>query len=150
MAETKEQSAERRRANELRLTVVNSIHYQQPGVDILSIDAGYTYFVKTNEQAFQRITFAREEWQPLDTGWISKASQVIIQNKYVIETRRTLTTEESEEAAKHVVMVRYKDSKDWFEIAPKESMRFKPSDLKSLEVKSGHGMTKFICTIIPE
>lgn len=150
MAETKEESAERRKVNELRLTVVNMLHYQQPGMDILSIDAGYSYFVKNNEQAYQRITFAQEQWQPLETGWISKASQVVIQNKYVVETRRTLTTEEAAEAAKHVIMVRFKDTEDWFEIAPKESMRFKPSNLNSLEVKSGHGMTKFICLIIPE
>lgn len=140
----------RKMSPELRLTVVEQIYYQQPGVDAITIEAGYSYFVQENEQAFQRISFADEEWKPLELAWIKKASCIVIQNRYAVETRRNLSEEEKVEAAKHIIQVRFDDSQHCMEIGPKESMRFKTSSLTSLQIRSAFGSTRYICNLIPE
>ena len=140
----------RKMSTELRMTVVEQVYYQQPGVDPIQIDAGYSYFVQENEQPFQRIAFAGPEWKSLEVGWIVKPSCVVIQNKFQVETRRKLTEEEASEAAKHIIRVKYEDSKYWFELTVNESMRFKPSDVKRLQIQSAYGLTRYIASLIPE
>ena len=140
----------RKSSPELRMTLVETIYYQQPGVNALEINAGYSYFVQENEQPFQRIAFAGPEWKNLECGWIRKPSCVLIQNKFEVETRRKLSEEEKAESDKHVIQVRFIDSAYYFEIAVKESMRFKPSDVSKLQIRSAYGLTRYISTLIPE
>lgn len=143
-------SSPRKESPELRLTVVESVYYQQPGVEALQIEAGYSYFVQENEQIFKRVTFADIDWRPIDVGWIKKASCVVIQNVHQIETRRKLTEEEALEVSKHLIQVRFEDSKYWFELSAKESMRFKPSEVSKLTLRSAYGLTRYVAYIVPE
>lgn len=140
----------RKESTELRLTVVESVYYQQPGADSVQIEAGYTYFVQENEQIFKRITFADVDWKPLETGWVKKASCVVIQNVHQVETRRKLTEEEALDASKHLIQVRFEDSQHWFELRVKESMRFKPSDVSKLLIRSAYELTRYTAYLIPE
>lgn len=140
----------RKRSTELRLTVVEQLYYQQPGVEAVQIEAGYSHFVQENEQAFKRISLATPEWKSLNLGWITKASCIIIQNRHGTDTRRTLTGEELAEQAKYVIQVRFKDSAYWMEIAPRESVRFKTPNLAALELRSAYGEPRYIYHLIPE
>ena len=119
-----------RKDPELRLTVVETIYYQQPGIDPVQIDAGFSYFVQENEQLFQRSTFTGEEWSEINTGWIAKAHTVLIKNVHELRFTRNPSDEVS--------------------LAPKESMRFRISDVKALRIRSTKGQTRFLCVLIPE
>lgn len=140
----------RKKSTELRLTVVEQLYYQQPGVEAIQIDAGYSYFVQENEQAFKRISVATPEWKPINLGWITKSSCIIIQNRHGTENRRTLTGEEQAEQDRHVIQVRFKDSAYCMEIAPRESIRFKTPNLSALELRSAYGEPRYTYHLIPE
>lgn len=140
----------RKESPELRLSVVETVCYQQPGMDPLQVPAGFSYFVQNNEQPFQRFTFAKPEWESINTGWLEKASCVLIQNKYDLIKTRKPTPEELEEAQKHLIEVKFEDSKYCFEIPVGESMRFRVADLTALRIRSLNGLTKYLCVLIPE
>ena len=139
-----------RKDPELRLTVVETIYYQQPGIDPVQIDAGFSYFVQENEQLFQRSTFTGEEWSEINTGWIAKAHTVLIKNVHELRFTRNPSDEVKAEALDHWIEVRLEDSKHIFSLAPKESMRFRISDVKALRIRSTKGQTRFLCVLIPE
>ena len=139
-----------RKDPELRLTVVETLYYQQPGIDPIQIDAGFSYFVQENEQLFQRTTFAGEDWSESSTGWLDKAHTVLIKNVHELRSARNPTAEEKAESLGHWIEVRLEDSKYIFSIAPKESMRFRINDLKSLRIRSAKGQTRFLYILSPE
>lgn len=138
----------RKRNPELRLTVVDTIYYQQPGFDTPAYEVGYSKFLQSNEQLYLRRGFMNEEEKPLEYGWIQKAVCVVIQNTNSTQGR-SLSGEEKEALQKIELGVRFKDSEHWMMLGMKESMRFR-TDPRNLIIRSFNGLCRFTCIIVPE
>lgn len=63
-----------------RLTVVESVYHQINGEQPTIVDPGYTVPIKSDEQPYIRRLTITDSWQPLDCGWINKASLLVLQN----------------------------------------------------------------------
>ncbi len=64
-----------------RLTVVESVTYEQVGRELVSVGGAFDFVLVGDEQIYRRELRVGPAWQPLDTGWLgAKVSHVVIRN----------------------------------------------------------------------
>ena len=63
-----------------RLTVVCSVYHQNSGEDPFLVPLSFTRVLNNNEQHFFRRLKVRQEWSPIEQGWIDHPSYIIIEN----------------------------------------------------------------------
>ncbi len=155
-----------------RLTCVDLVYHQILPEQPISVEARFARELKTDEERFSRKQKLTEDWVPLETGWVKKASMLVLKN--LPEERQTIPTPaEKAEAESHVVEVGIKVMlsqipslrdmvADGFngvpafliapmpEIPPGESCRFRPMDLGAIMVRCRKGECVLGVTVVPE
>lgn len=148
----------RRKAMLGRITVVETVCHQQFGEQSVVVDTRYTKQLTSSEQAYIRRYRVTDKFKPIDTGWIGKASLLVIKNELEPVLVQS-TQEEKDEAAKKIVEVSNCASRltrsvtpeqaEWY-IYPGESMRVCPIDIKNVFIRCRHGEVKCTIAIFPE
>lgn len=112
-----------------RIVVVETIYHQSGGCQASAADhIGFTIALTTDEQPYVRhLTISNQTWEPLDTGWVKEASQVLIVN----EGKEPIEVD------------------DW-EIPPGQSMRGKPRVLTNLLIRCPNGSSKCTLYVYPK
>ncbi len=146
-----------------RITVVESVYFQELNEQPQLIESRYTRELQSQEQVYQRRVLATEEWQPLDTGWIDNVGMIVIQNNVGIFSPVLPTEEEREEAVKKILRIAFlsalypidssqgmPEPEDFWIIPPKESYRATPSDASNLMIRSECGEFKYNLVVYPK
>lgn len=64
-----------------RLTVLFKVYYQRPRrTKVEGVSIGYDSLLNSNKQIYQRELEADEDWELIDTGWVEKASMIVVEN----------------------------------------------------------------------
>lgn len=133
---------------EQRITVSDTTYYQQPGMPIQEIPLGFTRFIQTEEQVFQRFIILSDKWVNLDTGWIASPSLIIIKNT------ASLKDADSFEALTGFAIELSADpanpNVEPFLILPGESMRFCHRKPGTLSIRSRVDKIRAVIVVIPE
>lgn len=64
-----------------RLTVVEHVYHQAPGVEATTTDSAFARNLSTDEQPYSRTCKVGTEWQPLDCGWLKESSMLTLKNE---------------------------------------------------------------------
>jgi hypothetical protein len=125
-------------ASKSRIGVVESVYCQQPGDNPISAESRFSRWLNTDEQPYSRKIKVTEEWQPLDWGWLKKASMLVVVNEEGRFLQVQPTPQERCDAISKVVEIGIAVCLDggtlnipFAEILPRESSRFSPC--KSIE-----------------
>ncbi len=87
-----------------RIVVKETTYFQARGSPAMSVMASFVRPVASEEVPYQRPKVkVTEAWQPVDVGWLKKASMVILENP--LEKRNTIPTAEETRAAGAKVLV---------------------------------------------
>jgi hypothetical protein len=151
MAEKEEPILPGKRPIKNRLCVVETVYHQQFTGPTEHIESRFQRYLKSEEQTYQRICKATQEWQALDCGWIEDCSHVHIENQAGKYLQQNPTEEEKEQIAAQVLEVSYfppHEERCWT-ILPGESFRGCPSDCSSLFVRSRSGTPSYSIHLIP-
>lgn len=139
-----------------RWGVIESLYFQSPGDDPLSVDHRFGGQVETDEQPYMRKKKVGENWEPLDCGWLQGTKMLLIENESP-NYQKVPTDEERRRDKEKVVevgldMIEIKGShcyKTFASIPPGQTARFLPADLASLGVRCQAGQTTYKVTLIP-
>jgi len=134
-----------------RLVVVETV-YHAPSVDRpVSVDGSFSTWLSSDESPCgPRFSFAGEEWEQIDSGWIKQASMVSISNVEGKHHQVVPSAEEKVVIASKIIEVAVRGGEAHpFLVRPGQSMRFCPSDLSTLLVRCRAGRAKFNITIFP-
>jgi hypothetical protein len=141
-------------ANQNRLLVVESVYYQGPHTDGVQRDSRFGRFLDTDEQPYLRVFVVKEEWQPLDPGWLSRAGMLLLVNQ---EGRFQVnpTEEQARTAAARVILLGVKPLIDlpptpFARVRPRESCRLEPAGLDNLYVCCEKGEARGVLTLLPD
>lgn len=150
-----------------RLTVITTVSFQPKDGPPTSNGKPFDRVVKTDEQPYgPRRLKVGEEWTQLETGWLSEAGHVVIENDEGYWTQKQPTKEERAEAESKVLelclmppeepggrtMHSPPRTKPWcqWEVPPRESHRGTPSYLKGFMIRCRKGTARFTVTIYPK
>ena len=143
-----------------RLTIVETI-YHQPADGFPSTLLGdavrFNHELQSDEQPYERHKFAREQWEPLDCGWIERAGLLLIRND---EGRFSVnpTPEQRTEVNRRVIELTFASSlvigeatrRECLLIPPGETYPFLPSDASQLRLRCREGTARYTLCLIPE
>jgi hypothetical protein len=146
--------------HDLRVTVSDTVYHQRPSEETFEIKLGYSRYLTTEEQPFQRTFFLTEEKVPFQAGWLEKCSLIVIQNRHIPAPQVQLSVDSdielgvmppAENADKlHVIEISFGDASPVIFIPAGESARFPFADFKSMKLRSSYGSTRCTTTLIPE
>jgi hypothetical protein len=118
--------------------------------------------LETEEQPYTRLCHkgkskAKEEWQPIDTGWLEdKVSLLVISNDEGGHTDVNLTPEALEEIKARVIEIGIELNTEssllvipFQYILPKESLPISPIDITSYRIRCRKGSAKYTITAYP-
>ena len=140
-----------------RIVVKETVYFQQSGSPAISVSSGFTRHLTSDEVPYQRPKIkVGEAWQKIETGWLEKASTIVIENPH--EHRKTIPTPAEVEAAKARVLeigVDYGEGPPLVAqcCPPGESVRINPphSNASALRMRCvGGGGTVVNLTALPE
>lgn len=64
-----------------RIVVVSHVIYQSAGDQPVKIESAHSVPLTTSEQPYLRKTTIGSQWTPLDSGWLNRASLLVISNE---------------------------------------------------------------------
>jgi hypothetical protein len=132
------------------VTVVNKAYHQPGDSDPTCVETGYSYFLETDEQPFTRIHTVGEDWIPLQTGWLTDSSLVIISNDGAKRANVVLTEEEEDERSKRFILVAFEDtSRPTIIIRPGRSAEFEPLTLNGIKIRCTKNSVRYTASILP-
>ena len=131
-----------------RITVHGNVYHQVTGQDatMISLASSRILSSQDHEQVWQRGNrIATPEWSPLEYGWITNCSMIVIRNEEGYEElRRKLPIDPS-----LTLEVAYGDGPGIL-FPPATTLPFIPSDFRSLRVRCLGGRCRYTLTIIPD
>lgn len=136
-----------------RIGVVSLLYHQQPGVDPISIDSRFSRWLESTEQPYLRKITIKEEWTPLDLGWIGdKVGMLLIKNEeghFQIQP----TEEQRQEVMARIVELAVESAAGiivlWGLVRPLESIQFEPSNAQYLRLRCRKGQAKITLAVMP-
>ncbi len=134
------------------LTVVETIYCTHHGKNPTDVTSRFFVPLTTDNQPYERELKATEEWVPLADKycWLDATSMISVQNDEGRFPVANPTPEEIEESKLKILELSFDPDRPWhWPIAPGQSIRGCPSDLKALWIRSRHGVTRFTVTIFP-
>lgn len=141
-----------------RIVVVDSVYYQAPGGQPVSINPMHSRTVESEEDPFIRRMVVGEGWVPLECGHIRDASLLVLVNEGTPRTVRPTEAEAREDADRviefgiaTVLPSEYRPECRQVValIFPKESARFTPSSLPHIRLRCRRGRVKVTVNIFP-
>lgn len=142
-----------------RVTVVETVYYQLPDEDAKAIDHGFTRYLKSDEQPYERRLKVGEQWQKLDFHWALPCGLLLLVNSPPQQQ-----AENSEEQQKlrlqAIIQVRLIVASEGFTdgmkavphilIPPDENSRFYPNLGVEIWVRCAKGQTRCHIHALPE
>ena len=118
-----------------RMTVVETVYHRLPGESPTSKDIGFSFDLESDEQIWERRMKVCSSWIPLDCGWVESVGMVIVKNESdsVIEIGVSLGGDQ-------VPVQR---------LMPKESLRMRPHDSRTVLIRSVTGAAAIVITVYP-
>jgi len=146
-----------------RLSITEQVYHQSPDSDPTGIAMHSSRWLESDEQPWVRKTRIGGEWTVLDTGFVTDPGTVVIQNA-APSFRINPTAEERREAdAKTLVLAKLVHAEgcslipgcgpyidEFAEIAPGESIRVSPLDLRDWRIKCRSGYAQVTITAFPK
>lgn len=134
-----------------RVTVVEQVYHQILNGQPHLVESRFSRDLESDEQAYERRLKVGEAGVPLDCGWVTKASQLLIINEEGRNLQVNPTDEERKKLSEKVLEVYYVQSltSPWL-VLPGESMRGCPSTLEGLRIRSQSGIIRFTLHVIPK
>jgi hypothetical protein len=119
------------------LTVVETVYHQQLGDQPLPVTTRFVRNLSSQEQPYVRKLTLGPEWVPLDTGWITEASYVIIANEGNGPITKNPTDEQIQEEANRLIDISFmgEDPHPCMTIPSGESLRMCPVDLTMIKIR---------------
>lgn len=87
-----------------RLTVIGTAYHQSGQAGPTSVAPSYSRVLKSDEQVYHRRVTVGEGWVPLDTGWVSDASLIVVENVGVARATNPTDAERAADAGRTVVL----------------------------------------------
>ncbi len=144
-----------------RLTVVESVYFQEFGEQPQSAGSRFSRNLESDEQPYSRKLQATSDWKPLDCGWLAgcPTSSLVISNDEGKHRQSNPTEEEREELAGRVLEIWCSDGitrtmhsppreAQWL-VSPGESMRAYPVSADSLFIRCKSGTACFNIRLYP-
>jgi hypothetical protein len=136
-----------------RLIVVEHIYHQAINEQPVGVEARYTRHLMTNEQPYRRKITVREDWQPLDHGWLGACSALHIKNE-AAQYQMVPTPEEQREDDARIVELAsgtnpVETGNSWL-ILPGETFRGQPKNLMQLYLRCQRGTATCWLMIFPK
>lgn len=133
-----------------RLTVVEQVaHYAVGSHQPMVVDARYTKFLDSSEDAYRRRLTIGDQWQHIDCGWVTDCEMLCITNSEGTNFAVIPSPEERAEVDKRIIEVRIGEGLVFTEIPPGESARLRPVNLSFYEIRSQYQKAKITLTLIP-
>ena len=134
-----------------RVTVVEQVYHQILNEQPHLVESRFSRGLQSDEQAYERRLKVDEGGMPLDCGWLTEASQLLIINEEGRNLQVIPTDEERKELAKKVLEIFFGDRPDncWL-VPPGESMRACSNTLHALKIRSQSGTIRFTLHVIPK
>lgn len=140
-----------------RLTVVESIYYQQSGQQPVQHDCQHYENVYSDEQPYLRNLKIGSDWQPIDHGWLTSWGLLLVSNEEGKGLLTVPTLEEQEEINSRVLQLGIAlDSTNDIKkvqllstIPPGRSMRWYPENLLNLRLRCQHGKARCRISLFP-
>lgn len=135
-----------------RLVIVENVYHQPVDGQPASINTGFTRRLTSDEQPYgpRRVKIGGDS-MALETGWVEKASQIMIENLEGTKLQVYPTEEEKAKIAARVVEVWDEDGKEpLFLIPPGESIRARPGKLSRIRLRCASESARVVYTIYPD
>lgn len=136
-----------------RLTIVETIHHQTRDHGTpTTLENRFSRSLTSHEQVYVRRFKVGERILPLDTGWMTESGMLAISNDEGKVSALQSSPEEKEERKKKVIEVLFQGSQELLPFAvilPGESLRFQPTNLKAIYLRSRSGEPRCTVTIFP-
>lgn len=137
-----------------RITVVdNFYHYSEDGVGPLALVPRYSRPLKSDEQVYIRMLKVTSEWQPLDRGWVERASLLILENKEGMSYEINPSHEDRKADKQKIVLLGLASgdyAEDFLEIQPGEHVKITPTQLDRLRIRCLHKEARVLMHLVPE
>jgi hypothetical protein len=134
-----------------RITVIEMIRHQiHDGVSQAdSLDNGYTQFLVTDEQVFNRHFKVEEgrEWKSLETGWIKDCSLLVLKNKEGERYPKIPTQQEKDNTMLRIIELGNNDL--IVLVRPCQSIRLEPKDLSQWKIRCQHKTARCAISLYP-
>jgi hypothetical protein len=129
-----------------RIVVVGAVVWQSANNPRPThITPNFGRFLETEEQPYQRPRMKVDETaRPLDCGWVTRASRVVVENLEGLRLTLMPTQEQMDEIARRIVKV----GADVI-VRPGELVDFEPEDVTKLTIRCLKGEAYINLTIIP-
>lgn len=114
-----------------KILVVEQVYYQDDGCQPSSIEAGYARVIGGHEQPFTRVMRVGQEPVPLECGWLTTCSVLVIWNKGPSDIEVSL--------GGFVAL-----------LGPTESLRIRPESLNRILLRSRGDMCRVDVYMYPE
>ncbi len=143
-----------------RLTVVSHVYHQPADSSPSDTPVQYSQAIESEEEPWRRWFNAREEWQPLQCGWVEQASLLILCNDEGKWLQRNPTAEERAAVEAKVVElgigddpggpVIIEDTLPFAEVHPGRGCQFTPTAASRIYVRCRRGNARCVLTLIPK
>jgi len=145
-----------RPVNKARLSIVETVYYQHPEDQPVTLDHRFGRWVDSTDEPYLRKFKVGTEWQSLPklagAVWIGATDVGLLcikneEGRFLIEP----TPAQKEEAAQRIVCIEFGTHgvADIF-IPPGESVHFQPVDLNNVYVRCWKGEAKFTLSLFPK
>jgi hypothetical protein len=131
-------------------TIVCTTYHSLPDTEPISIDCRYTRKLDTIEQTYTRHTVldASKGWVKLDTGWVEKASILIIRNNKP-SFSKIPTQEQRDEIDSRIVQISFNGTDPHLEVRVGEHSQLFPLDLSKIWLRCVNSIAKVSVIVIP-
>ena len=131
-----------------RLVVVENVYYQSPDQQPVSLENGFSKWLDSDEQPYNRQVKVTAEWQVLDLGWVKDCGMLVISNP--LERRQVNpTSEQRAEELGRVLEVGIDSRVRHIDVCPGESSRFQPTCTTNVYIRCSVP-TKITITAFPK
>jgi len=132
--------------------VVDNVYHQVPDGPPSTVGGDASRFSReldSDEQVYERHKVAKNEWEPLDCGWIDKCGMLVVRNDeghFAVNP----TEEQRKEVYRRIVEVSFDGVKSRIQVPPQETCRFYPTDVKSIFLRCREGNARYTLCLVPE
>lgn len=140
-----------------RLTVVDSVHYQDHSGEnpLVGETTRFEAEIVDDSLPFSGVGSVGEEWAPLPHGRLTSCSMLCIQNKEGKFIQQVPSVDERADAEAKVIELGIRidgivETVPVGIIHPSRSIRYCPTDLKSLMIRCRHARAKFAIQVYPQ
>lgn len=135
-----------------RITVVERIYHQNFEDEPTPVEDGWQIESITKASVFPKKFDLGEAWTSLDSGWVDPLGCALLRIANQKPKRRTIPTPaEALDEASRIVEVSFSDppASGGPILHPGESLRFRPSDVRTLRLRCRNGKARLVVHFFP-